>query len=108
MISIQKNFRFNDWDKSVLLADRSVTSERKSSFLNCYIRRTVFINFNDCSPFSKTTSHRIIFYASFSKSIKSGSGSLFVSSSNFNETAIDFDTSMDATRAKVINKLGSI
>ena len=108
MISILKNFRFNDGDKSVFLTDRSITSERMSSFLDGYIRRTAFINFNDCSPFSKTTSHRIIFCASFSKSIKTSGGSLFVSSSNFNKTTINFDTSMDTTRAKMINKLCSI
>ena len=108
MISINKNFRFNDRNKSVLLTDRSITSERKSSFLDGYIRWAAFINFNDCSPFSKTASHSIIFCASFAKSIKTSGGSLFVSSSNFNKPAINLDTSMDATGAKVINKLGSV
>jgi len=97
MISVLKNFRLDDGDKSVFLANRSITSERMSSFLDSYIRRTTFINFNDCSPFSKTASHGIIFCASLSKSIKTSGSGLFVSSPNFNKTTINFDTSMNAT-----------
>lgn len=108
MISVLKNFRFNVRKKSVLLTYGSITSERMSSFFDGYIRRTAFINFNDCSLFSKMGYHRIIFCTSFSKSIKTISNSLFVIFPNFNKTAVDFDISMNTPRAEVNKKLGYI
>ena len=74
-----------------------------SNFLDCNIRRTIFINFENSPPLSKTASQGIVFCTSFWKSIKTPCGSFSMSIWNINKTTIDFDTSIDSTRSKVIN-----
>ena len=92
----------------MFLTNRPISSKCVSSLLDCQIWRTIFINFDNCTPFCKPTAHRIIFRTTFPQTIKASSRSFFISSYNIDSATIYFDACMNASGSQQINKFGAI
>lgn len=108
MISINEDLWLNDWHESVLLADRSISSERVGSLINGNLGWESISNLEDSSPFSESTSHGIILSASLTKSIESGGGSLIIGSSNWDESAINLNSAVNVSSSEDLSEFLSI
>jgi hypothetical protein len=97
MISILENLWLDDWYKTILLADRSVSSKGMCGLFDCHLGwKTIgWVNLEHSSPFSESASHRVVFGASLTESIKTLGSSLLFGSSNNLKTSIDLNTAMD-------------
>jgi len=98
VISILKNLWLDDWYKTILLADRSISSKGMSSLFDCHLgwKTIVWVNLENSSPLGESASHRVVFGASLTESIKPlGGGLLFGTSDNL-KTSIDLNTAMDS------------
>ena len=62
-------------------------------------------NLANGSPLCESASHSIVLSASLTKSIKSLSGSLSISSSNIDESCVDLNTAVNASSSEDLNEL---
>lgn len=94
MASIGEDFWLNDWDKSSVLADGSVSSKRVGCLINGLFRWTsgLLIDLDDSSPFGESDSHSIVFSCSFVHTVKTHCGSLIFSSLDGSHSNIDLDS----------------
>jgi len=63
--SVHKNFGFDDRDKSVLLADRSVSGESVSVFVDSELGGFFVGDLEDGSPFGESSASSVVLLASF-------------------------------------------
>ena len=107
MASIGEDFWLNDWDKSSVLADGSVSSKRVGCLSNGLFRwaSSLLIDLDDSSPFCESDSHSIVFSSSFVHTVKTHSGSLIVSSLDGGHSNIDLDSWDDVLLGKELDEL---
>jgi hypothetical protein len=67
--SVAEDFRFNNWDKTIVLADGSVSSESPCVFLDGAVSwaSSGFVNLEDGSPFSESAAHVVELLAHISE-----------------------------------------
>lgn len=107
VITILKNLWLDNWSKSVLLADRSVSGKSVGGLSNSGISRasSCWVDLENGSPLGESASKSIVFSASFAESIKTLSGGLTVGSSNNLKSSIDLDTAVNSLSSKEIAEL---
>ena len=107
VVSVLKNLWLDNWSKSVLLADRSVSGKSVGGLSNSGISRasSCWIDLENGSPLGESASKSIVFSASFAESIKTLSGGLTVGSSNNLKSSIDLDTAVNSLSSKDIAEL---
>ena len=107
MASIGEDFWLNDWDKTSMLADRSVSSKRVGCLINGLFRWTssFLIDLDDSSPFCESDSHSIVFFSSFVHTVKTHSGSLIFSSLDGGHSNINLDSWDNVLLGKNLDEL---
>lgn len=105
MITVLEDFWLDNWSKSVLLADGSISSKRVSGLLNSSLSWASISNLEDSSPLGESASKFVVFSASSTKSVKTLSGSFFISSSDNLKTSVDLDTAVDASCSEDLTEL---
>jgi len=106
MASIGEDFWLNDWDKSSVLADGSVSSKRVGCLSDSLFRWTsgLFIDLDYSSPFCESDSHSIVFSSSFVHTVKTHGGSLIFSSLDGGHSNINLDSWDDVLLSKKLDK----
>ena len=89
MGTIAEDFRFDDGDKTIGLADSSVSSKAPSVFLDSNVRWLTISDLKDSSPFSESASEVVEFLSSLGKIIKTESSGFTLSSWNISGTSIE-------------------
>jgi hypothetical protein len=92
--SVAEDFRFNNWDKAVVLADGSVSSESPCVFLDGAVSwaSSGFVNLEDSSPFSESAAHVVVLLAHISKRVQTLGGGFFIGEWNVLNTFVDLDS----------------
>jgi len=67
--SISENLWLDDWDKSVVLADGSISSQSVGSLIDGELTWHSVANLENCSPLGKSASFFVESFCSSSKSI---------------------------------------
>jgi hypothetical protein len=110
MVTVNQDLWLNDWDKTVLLADRSVSGKSvgvgSDSSLGWEAR--CWVDLEDSSPLGKSYSHSVVLGTSLAKSIKSLSGSLIWASAEVNDTSVHLDSAVNSSSLENLNESGSI
>lgn len=96
--AVAQNFRFDDRDQTVFLADGSVPGESPGVFVDGLLGWEVvfLVDFEDSSPFGEPDSHGVIFLGLLVEFVESGSPGLVVSAWQYLKTFVDFDSRNDA------------
>ena len=90
MVTVRKDFRLNDWDKTIVLADCSVSGQSPSVFLNSEISWSTAADLKNSSPFSESDTLVIVCLGTLGKVIKTeGCGFSFKSAWNLGNTLVN-------------------
>lgn len=108
MLTITKDFRLNDWHKTIVLANLTISGKRMSSLSDGNFRRAIITNFDDGSPLGESGTHLIVGSSSLGKAIETLSLGFIISSFDENHTSIDLDSSEDSLFGKVLGEVYSI
>lgn len=107
VFTVTKNFRFNNRDQSVFLADGSVSSQSPGVFLHSLRGRAsgFGVNLQDGSPFSESASFSIKVRSHFSQGVQSFGGGFTVGQGDFLYSLINFDTSNYSLFVQLFNEI---
>ena len=90
VVAIGKDFRLNDWDKTVVLADSSVSCQSPCVFLDGEVSWSTTADLKNGSPLGESDSLFVVCLSSLSKVIKTESGGFsFESAWNLSNTLVD-------------------
>ena len=108
MLTIDEDFRLNNGDKSVSLADSSISSQTPSILLDGLFRRaSISRDLQDSSPFSKTATNSVEFLGHCIEGVESHSGSLIISSRKNLDSLVNLNSGEDTFLSKKLNEIGS-
>lgn len=109
MITVSEDFRLDDGNQTVSLADSCVPGESPSILLDGLFGRASICNFKDGSPLGKPASESVVVSGHFGEGIESLGGGLSVGvfGEHFN-TLIDFDSWDDSSFEQELNKVLSV
>jgi len=105
VITITEDFRLDDWDETVGLADSSVSSKAPSVFLDGDVRRLTVSDLKDSSPLSESASEVVEFLSSLGKIVKAEGGGFVLSSWDDGGTSVELNTWDDILLLEEINEL---
>lgn len=108
VVSIGEDFWFDNGNKSVFLADSSVSSKRVSSLEHCSLAWSSLANLNNSSPLGESASLFVVLLASFSETVEALSGVLIVGLWDDDETLVDLDTWNDALALEEFNEVNTV
>jgi len=108
VFTITEDFRFDNGDETIGLADSSVSSKAPSVFLDSNVRWLTVGDLEDCSPFSESASEVVEFLSSLGKIIKSESSSLILSSWDDSSTSVELDSWDDTLFLEKVDELLAI
>jgi len=106
--SVGEDLWLNDWHKTVLLADSSVSGESVGGLSDRELTWHTVTNLEDSSPLGEAAALVIERLSTASKSIKTLSGVLPVGSWKDNKSLIELNTGVDSLGSKELNKVSSI
>jgi hypothetical protein len=108
--SVLEDLWLNNWDKTGVLADGSISCERVSGLFNGLFRwaAVCFVNLDNGSPLSESDSHSVVLFGSSGHTVETHSGSLVIGSFNGGKTGIDLDSGNNALGSEAIDELSSV
>jgi len=108
VVTILKNFGFDDWHETVVLANGAISSKWVCCLCDSKIGRKTSADLNNSAPFGKTTSFFIESFCTASKTVKASSGILTVGASNNDKALIKLYTNMDASLSQELSEVLAI
>jgi len=106
VFTITEDFRFNDGDETVGLADSGISGKTPSVFLDGgFTGAAVGGDLEDSSPFGESATNVVEFLSSLGKVIETKSGSFFVGSGDDSSTLVELNTGEDILFLQEINEL---
>ena len=108
MSSVHEYFGFDNWDQTLLLANRCISSESMGIGRKASITGQFTIDFDYGTPLCETSTHGEIFRTSLSKPIKAFCNFLSIVTSKFLGTSINLYSRQNITRTQVVRNRGAI
>jgi hypothetical protein len=108
VISICKNFGFNDGHESIFLADGCISGESPCVFLDGLLGWETISDLQHCSPLGESAAETIKLGSHLGQAVQTHGGGLVTSSRDNLKTLVDLDTSNDSSAVKELDKVNSI
>lgn len=108
VVTVSKDLGFNDGNKTIVLADATVSGKTVSDVLDGNLRWSAVTNLANSSPLGESAAFFVVLLASLGKSIKTLGGLLVLGTTDDNKTLVDLNTGMDTTTSKELNKVLSV
>ena len=104
VLTILKDLWLDDWHKTVLLADGTVSGKTVGGLSDSKVGWEAITNFEDGSPLSKSATQFVVLSASLAKVIETLSGSLSISTTDNLKTLVDLNTAVDASASQQVTE----